>query len=172
LAIFIDYGQITVDGERAAAQRICKLLDLELVEISCDASMIGSGSLRFGAAAGLRKEYWPFRNQFLLTIGAMYGETYAVDEILFGSVKEDLRFPDCTKKFFDRCNHLISLQHSGIRISAPAVEMSVIDLVKRSNMTWEIFGWCHSCNVSARSCGQCGSCVKASRVLAALDQTE
>ena len=54
----------------------------------------------------------------------------------------------------------MSLQEGGITVTAPAISMTAVDLVRMSGIPREVLAWAHSCHISDFACGQCRGCVK------------
>ena len=69
---FVDYGQIPAKGELRACRSIADALDLPLDVHTADLRSFGGGLMAGGAAEGAAPEFWPFRNQMLITLAAMY----------------------------------------------------------------------------------------------------
>jgi 7-cyano-7-deazaguanine synthase len=170
VALTINYGQVCAEAEIQAASQICKELTIEHEIISVDCSSLGSGDL-----SGLPPdpiapvpEWWPFRNQLLLTLASMRAIKLGVDTLLFGSVKSDFIHIDGRKEFFEKINDITSLQEGSIHIEAPAVELSSAELIKLSGIERPILAWAHSCHVSNFACGSCRGCYKHQAVMAEL----
>ncbi|MDP1807908.1 MAG: 7-cyano-7-deazaguanine synthase, partial [Acidimicrobiales bacterium] len=69
--VFIDYGQRPAAGEERAAGAVTDALGLALTVVHADCSAVGAGALaaRPPAAHSPSAEWWPFRNQLLVTLG-------------------------------------------------------------------------------------------------------
>lgn len=162
IAITIDYGQKCSKAELNASVKVCKILNIKHIKINIDCSKIGSGDLFNNRPLNIGKseEWWPFRNQLIITIAAIKAITLGVQELLIGTVKSDDQYRDGTSEFFSRVNDLISYQEGGIKISAPAINLSSIDLIKKSKIPNDILYWAHSCNKNNVPCGLCDSCLK------------
>ena len=72
LCITIDYGQQPAPGEIRAAKAIAAELSLRHEVIRVDASAVGSGLLAGAShlSEQMPPEWWPYRNQLLITIAA------------------------------------------------------------------------------------------------------
>ncbi|MDQ3816329.1 MAG: 7-cyano-7-deazaguanine synthase [Acidobacteriota bacterium] len=161
-AFTVDYGQMGAKGEIHAARQVCKAIGIEHEVISVDCRPLGSGDL-FGKPPALgapMSEWLPFRNQLLLTLAGMRAIPKGAQALLFGAVKPDSVHADGTKEFFEAMDKAFALQEGGLRILAPAIEMTTAELIRVSNIPLSILGWAHSCDVSASACGRCGSCSK------------
>lgn len=169
-ALFIDYGQKPAQGERAAALQIARTLDLPFSELTVDCSGIGSGLLAGQDPSMLAPtdEWWPFRNQLLVTLAAGWSIDRGFRTILLGTVASDgARHTDGSTDFVASLDKLVAMQEGSIRVHAPAIEMSSVDLVVNSRITKSIIGWTHSCHRQKLACGACPGCVKRLQVLEA-----
>lgn len=162
IAITIDYGQKCSKAELNASAKVCKLLNIKHIKINIDLSKIGSGDLfnNKPLSIGKSEEWWPFRNQLIITIAAIQAITLGIGELLIGTVKSDKQYNDGTIDFFKKINDLISYQEGAIKISAPAIKLSTIDLIRKSKIPHYILYWAHSCNKDNVPCGLCQSCLK------------
>ena len=140
IAITIDYGQKTAEAEIKSATAVAKILNVEHHIISINGSSLGSGSLSDNASLPEAPsfEWWPYRNQLIVTIAAMEAIKLGVEEIMVGTVKSDSAYKDGTKEFYEQLNTLMALQEGGIKIS------------------------------SNTPCGRCRSCMKYREVKASL----
>src|SRR5690349_9850191 len=75
LAITIDYGQLPARAEIDAATAAARDLELEHDIVRIDCRSIGSGDLAgtLSHAVAPAPEWWPYRNQLLITIAAAHG---------------------------------------------------------------------------------------------------
>ena len=160
--ITINYGQKPAEGEIRAASAVCKTLDIEHVVVHADISALGSGDL-----AGLppaddapATEWWPYRNQFLLTVAAMKCLSLRAPELMIGALRTDGFHADGTAEFMGRMNELFSLQEGELEVSAPAIEFTAVQLVEKSQAPHSVLAWSHSCHVAAHACGYCRGCRK------------
>lgn len=172
LALTIDYGQLPARGELWAASRVCRALGLEHHVLRIDCSDIGSGLL---AGREIDKhapvpEWWPYRNQLLVTLAGAWGISRGANEILIGSVAGDSRHTDGTTDFYDLLDQLMALQEGRLRVRAPAIDMSSAELITKSEIPNSVLGWTHSCHVSDVACGSCPGCAKRRDVLTSIDR--
>jgi 7-cyano-7-deazaguanine synthase len=168
LTLTIDYGQTPVIGETQAAAAVCRELGLRHHVLRADCSAVGSGLLASSApAAGAPSaEWWPYRNQLLVTLAAAWGVGYDLQTIVVGSVLGDgERHADGTKEFYDRLDAVLAVQEGGVRVSAPASTMTSDELITASGISDAVLGWTHSCHSSDLACGTCPGCVKHREVL-------
>jgi len=162
VAITIDYGQKPAPGEIRAASAVCAALDIMHVVISADISALGSGDLvgeapSDGAPAS---EWWPYRNQFLISLAAMKCHQLGQSELMIGALNTDGFHADGTLEFIERINALLSLQEGSLSVSAPAITLTAAELVRRSEIPEELLCWSHSCHVAETACGFCRGCRK------------
>ena len=162
IAVTIDYGQKPAQAEIQASLEVCRALEIEHVILRIDCSAIGSGDLAGTAALPMApaSEWWPFRNQLLVTIAAARVLSRGVKTLLLGTVESDRIHADGTPQFVAAISDLLSLQEGSLRIEAPAIELSSASLVRASGVPIGILAWAHSCHVSNFACGRCRGCAK------------
>jgi len=105
-------------------------------------------------------EWWPFRNQLLLTLAGMRAIAIGVDELMLGSVASDGSHADGRPEFYSLIGSLMMMQEGAIRVTAPAIDMSTVDLVRRSRAPHDLIAWAHSCHTGPLACGACRGCIK------------
>jgi len=162
IAITIDYGQRAAEAEITAAGQVAKEIGMQHEVITIDCRAIGSGDMAGNDALDVAPvpEWWPFRNQLLLTFAAARGIVLGITELMTGSVSSDGTHADGRSDFYDAIDRVTTLQEGGIRISAPALDMTTTELVRRSGVPRDILAWAHSCHTGNLACGQCRGCVK------------
>lgn len=168
LTLTIDYGQAPAKAEATAAKEVCRELSLEHLTVTIDCRSLGSGLLAQTApvADAPSPEWWPYRNQLLVTIAAAWGLPRGVTSIVVGSVASDAtRHRDGTAEFYERLAALVAMQEGEISITAPAIDLSTEELVAASGVTDAVLGWTHSCHRGNISCGACPGCAKRREVL-------
>lgn len=161
-AFTIDYGQLAASREIDASKQICDEIGIKHHILNIDLKSLGSGDL-LGVSADKHapaSDWWPYRNQILITLAAMYGIKLGVNEILIGSVKSDEYHIDGSKAFIDSMNHLLSLQEGHMKLSAPAIDMTTVELILTHNIPIELLGWAYSCHKGNHACRQCRGCYK------------
>jgi 7-cyano-7-deazaguanine synthase len=162
LAITVNYGQVPalaeVDAARAAARDL--RLEHEIVPIDC--SVIGSGDLAGSRphSAAPASDWWPYRNQLLITIAAARALASGVSRLLIGTVASDHFHVDGRPDFIALMADVLRLQEGNLELEAPAATMSSAELVRVSGVPIEILAWAHSCHTSNFACGRCRGCVK------------
>lgn len=162
IAITIDYGQKAAKAEIAAAERVAATLCMEHHVINVDCSSLGSGDLL--GKAPLKEapitEWWPYRNQMLVTLALMKAIQLNVCELMVGSVKTDAQHTDGTREFYDKLSELVAMQEGKIKVTAPAIGMTTVELVKKSGISESLLMYAHSCHTSNTPCGKCHGCMK------------
>lgn len=167
VAFTIDYGQLSAQGEIQAAAAVCQSLKIGHEIISVDCGALGSGDLSGKQPDPLAPvtEWWPFRNQLLLTLAGMRAIPLGVKTLLFGSVRTDSIHVDGRDSFFESMNKVFSIQEGAMAVDTPAIHLTTAELVKLSGVPVSILAWSHSCHVSNFACGNCHGCFKYSDVL-------
>ncbi len=170
----IDYGQRPATAELEAAKEICRALGLTHEVERVPINSFGAGMLagKPMSASSPHEEFWPFRNQFLITLGAMYAMSHSLYSVLIGTVRNDGRHTDGSARFLKQISELTACQEGQISILAPAIELSSVDLVRVSGITQSVLGWTHSCHNSDVACGNCPGCRKHAETMDALSGTD
>lgn len=162
VAITINYGQLAAESEMAASRTICKQLNIthHIVEIDC--RQLGSGDMAGSDADQLApaSDWWPYRNQMLVTLAAMKAISLGVTHLWLGTVKSDGFHRDGSPEFMQAISHLLSLQEGGMVVEAPAIELSTAELVRASGIPAGALAWAHSCHKANVPCGNCRGCNK------------
>jgi len=163
VAVTIDYGQKPAHAEIDAASEICRTLDLRHEIIRVDCSSLGTGNLAGQPVSSLSEapEWWPFRNQLLVTLAGMKLVTKGLAEIIIGTVRGDSDVhADGRAEFISCLDAIMRVQEGGVRVTAPAIKLSSEELLSCSGATADLLGWTFSCHVSEYACGQCRGCTK------------
>lgn len=157
---FVDYGQLPAAGELRAARSLAEAMDLPLDTRDVSLKGVGRGTLAGEAEpTTAAPEFWPFRNQMLVTLAAM---TFANEDplkILIGTVATDNVHPDGRPEFIDRMSALLSAQ-GNIRLLAPALGLTGPELVQEAALPAHLLGWTFSCHTGEWACGRCRGCTK------------
>jgi len=166
IAYTIDYGQIVANREIYVSNYICELLNIEHKVITVDCKHLGSGSLADSKTSDVSpsKEWWPFRNQLLVTLAAMQSIKDSVNEIYLASVKSDNFHKDGTKDFYTLINNLLSYQEGYIRVICPTLDNYSHELIEKYNVPKKFITMAHSCHISNLACGKCSGCIKQLKV--------
>lgn len=167
IGITIDYGQLPAQSEIEASQAICKELGIEHEVIVVNCRHLGSGDLAGSKpiSDSPSSEWWPYRNQLLVTLAAMKVSQMSVNELLVGSVSSDGFHVDGTAPFYVQLNKLLQMQEGALKVTVPAIGMSSVELVKASSIPSRLLCWAHSCHVSNLACGDCRGCFKHQSVM-------
>jgi len=162
VAITLDYGQRAAEAEITAASQVANILGMEHHVLRIDCSSLGSGDLVGTPPIGNApvSEWWPYRNQMLVTLALMKAIQLGVCELMVGSVKTDAQHTDGTAAFYELLSKLVLMQEGSIRVTAPAIEMTTVELVKQSGIPENILMYAHSCHTSNHPCGRCHGCTK------------
>lgn len=166
-AYTVDYGHSAAAGEIRAASAIAEAIHAEHRIIRADCSSLGSGDMAGTEASPLAPipEWWPYRNQLLITLAGMRAIADGVDELMLASVSSDGKHADGRADFFRAIDAVMSLQEGAVRITAPALALTTAQLVRNSGISRELLAWSHSCHVSEYACGRCRGCAKHAAVM-------
>ena len=162
MAITIDYGQLPAAAEIAAAAAACMQLKIDHHVLHVDCRALGSGDMA-GSIANVHapaSDWWPYRNQLLITLAAMKAITLGINRLLLGTVRSDESHRDGTAAFMESISALLALQEGGITVEAPAIGMNTVELARHSGIPAEVLAWAHSCHKSDVTCGSCRGCNK------------
>lgn len=167
LAIFISYGQKCADAELQASSQICHELDIPFDPVFIECSSLGSGDLSGQPAISVApaSDWWPFRNQLLITAAATRAVSLNIQSLLIGTVRSDASHADGTPQFIEAMSKLLLLQEGRLDLCAPAIQLSTAELVKKSNIDISILHWTHSCHRGNFACGLCRGCNKHREVM-------
>lgn len=167
IAITIDYGQAPAQTEIRSSKVVAEILGISHHVIKIDCSELGSGDLINKSAVEISPstEWWPYRNQLLVTLAAMKAVSLNVSELMIASVENDGFHKDGTKLFYEFINKLVEYQEGAIKVSAPCLEYSTVELIKKSGVPRDILLWAHSCHKSNIPCCNCRGCNKYAEVL-------
>ncbi len=167
LAYTVDYGQICAAAEIEAARAISGELKIPHEVITIDCRALGSGDLSGKPSISIAPvpEWWPFRNQLLLTVAAMRAVGNGVRTLMFGSVKSDAVHADGRREFFEMIGAVMAMQEGGLKVETPAINLTSPELIKVSKIELPVLAWAHSCHTSNYACGNCRGCFKHQGVL-------
>lgn len=163
LAITIDYGQRAAEGEIRASAQVAKELGIAHEVVCVDCSPLGSGDMAGAAAdsAAPTTEWWPYRNQLLITLVGMRAIARQVQTLFIGTVRSDGgNHADGTPEFVQKMNDLMAYQEGHLQVVAPAIEYSTTELVRHAEVPPGLLAWTHSCHKADIACGDCRGCNK------------
>lgn len=167
IAITIDYGQKAAKAEFDASSLICSTLGIEHHLIEVDCRSLGSGDMA-GTASDTHapaSDWWPYRNQLLITLASMKAISLGISKLLIGSVKSDEIHKDGTFPFIEKISELLQLQEGSLIVEAPAIEMSTSSLIEKSGIPIELLLLTHSCHKDIVPCNNCRGCNKHNEIL-------
>jgi 7-cyano-7-deazaguanine synthase len=161
-AITIDYGQRPAAAEISAAGAVAGALGITHLIITVDCRELGSGDMAGSppSAHAPASEWWPYRNQLIITLAAMKAIALGSSRLLVGTVASDEFHQDGTVEFFTRISALTAYQEGGLVVEAPAIKLSTIELIRQSAVPDSILAWAHSCHRADVACGECRGCNK------------
>lgn len=161
LCVTVDYGQRAAAGERIASAALCREMGLVHEILRADLTAVGSGCMsgRTAVKGARAPEFWPYRNQMLITLAAMALLPRGLKALMIGIVATDLH-ADGSPAFLRTIDSLLRMQEGGIRVLAPAVSIGTAELLRSSQFPRDLLGLTFSCHVHQYACGQCGGCIK------------
>jgi 7-cyano-7-deazaguanine synthase len=162
LAVTIDYGQLAAQAEISAASSVARELNTEHLVLQIDCRALGSGDMA-GSRASVHapvSEWWPYRNQLLITFAAARCLDYGVKTLLLGTVRSDEAHKDGTPQFISAMSRLLALQEGEISVEAPAIGLTAVELIRKSSVPSSVLAWAHSCHKASVACGDCRGCNK------------
>lgn len=162
IAFTLNYGQLAAQAEIAASRAICRRLEIPHHVLEIDCRSLGSGDMAGASADHLApaSDWWPYRNQMLVTLAAMKAISFGVTHLWLGTVKSDGSHRDGTPEFVSALSHLMALQEGGMVVEAPAIGLSTAELVRASGIPADCLAWAHSCHKADVACGDCRGCNK------------
>lgn len=162
-AVTIDYGQKAAAAEILAATQVCKELNIKHEVLAVNCSQLGSGDLvqLDPDVHAATSDWWPYRNQLLITLACMRAISRDIQKLYIGTVKSDGdSHQDGTSGFLDRINDLTAYQEGGLHVEAPAIGYTTEELVRMATVPPSLLAWAHSCHKSNIACGGCRGCNK------------
>jgi 7-cyano-7-deazaguanine synthase len=161
-AFTVDYGQLAARAEIEAARAVALDLGIEHYVIEIDTRALGSGDMAGEPpdANAPASDWWPYRNQLLVTVAAMRGISLGVTELMLGAVATDAQHRDGTATFVKRLDALMKCQEGEIRVTAPAIALRTVDLIRQVHVPRSLMAWAHSCHSGNLPCGRCRGCSK------------
>lgn len=162
LAITIDYGQRAARGEIRAASVVCESLGLRQRVVQVDCRALGSGDMAGTEPSAVApvSEWWPYRNQLLITLAAAIALQEGMNIVSLGVVSSDACHADGRLEFLEAMRSVLGAQEGGMELEFPAIHESTSALCRRVAIPFEILAWAHSCHISEYACGRCRGCNK------------
>jgi 7-cyano-7-deazaguanine synthase len=162
IALFVDYGQKPAAAEEEASRAACNAIGLSYEVVRADCSALGSGNMSGLPALDVAPvpEWWPFRNQLILTLAGAAALKLDAKHLLIGTLSTDAEHADGRGDFIEAISNLMALQEGGLTVSAPAIGMTALELARTSGVPQSVLSWAHSCHTGNLACGQCRGCLK------------
>jgi len=162
IAIFVDYGQLAARAEEEASKSICAAANIRHEMVSADCSALGSGNMSHQRSLEISPvpEWWPYRNQLILTLAAAAALRLGATGLMIGALSTDEEHVDGQPRFISAISDLMAMQEGGLTITAPAITMNATELVKASGIPQSVLAWSHSCHIGNFACGRCRGCIK------------
>jgi len=166
IAYTVNYGQLPAQREIDISRRVCTILSIPHKVIEIDCSTLGTGSLSPNKALDIAPaaEWWPYRNQLLVTLCLMQGIKDNIQELHIASVKSDAFHKDGTANFYSLLNALSTYQEGEISIHCNTLNYYTHELAVRYKVPEELLLLAHSCHLGNTICGHCSGCLKNLRV--------
>lgn len=162
IAITIDYGQLAAQAEIDASKAVCKRLEIPHQIITIDCRAIGSGDMA-GTDVNTHapaSDWWPYRNQLLITMAAMSAIENSINKLWIATVKTDANHLDGTYSFVSNISQLLSCQEGQMTVEAPAINLTTAALIRHSGIPSSVLALAHSCHKANVVCGNCRGCNK------------
>lgn len=163
LAITLDYGQRAAEAEKHSSAQVCRELGIRHEIVSVDCSSLGSGDMAGTPpdAAAQTSDWWPYRNQLLITLAGMRAISWGMRTLYIGTVRSDGEsHRDGTHEFVQEMDELMAYQEGHLRVVAPAIALSTVELIRLSGVPPGLLAWSHSCHKANIACGDCRGCNK------------
>lgn len=162
ITITVNYGQKSAKTEISSAKEISRLINADHHIIEVDCSSLGSGdmSVHKPNSNAPSSEWWPYRNQMLITLAAMKSISLNVKELMIGCISSDDFHKDGTKEFIKKISDLLEYQEGSLKITAPAIEFKIHDYIAKHQIPLSFLMWSHSCHKSNIPCNSCRGCNK------------
>jgi 7-cyano-7-deazaguanine synthase len=161
-ALTVDYGQVCAEAEVRAARCIAAEVSAAHTVLTVDLRALGIGRLAGMAPTpqSPTPEWWPFRNQLLVTLAAAHAIKCGADSVVIGTLSTDESHADGRSEFIDTLDRLLQLQEGSVRLVAPARSLDAVALARRSKAPRALLALTHSCHTGSHPCGRCRGCQK------------
>ena len=189
LSLTFNYGQKSFLAEKNSSEKIAKFYGIKHSVIDLDwLSRISTSSLNtddevpilnksdltsIDITKNSSKSVWvPNRNGLFINIAACYAEALDYKSIIIGANKEEAAtFKDNSVDFIEAVNNsLKNSTNSVVKVVAPLINLSKIQIIKKAielNVPFELIHSCYSSH--DKHCGKCESCL---RLLRALEENQ
>ncbi len=189
VALTVLYGQrhmVEIEAAKRVARRF-EVADHRFATVSLD--VIGGSALtddidvpKDALGDGIPVTYVPARNTVFLSLALGLAEVVGAGSIWIGVNALDYSgYPDCRPDFIEAFQRLADLatkagvQGAKIRIEAPLIRLSKVEIIEAGLKLGVDFGETHSCydpNPQGGACGHCDSCLLRSRAFKELGMTD
>lgn len=161
-AFTLNYGQLAAQAEIQASRAVALQLGIEHHVLEIDARALGSGDMvgQEPDPKAPASDWWPYRNQLLVTAASMRGVALGVTEMMLGTVATDAQHRDGAPTFVERLDALMRCQEGEMVVNAPAIELTTVELIREAQVPRSLMGWAHSCHTGNLPCGHCRGCNK------------
>jgi 7-cyano-7-deazaguanine synthase len=162
LSLTIDYGQRPAKGEIQAASAVCAELGLSHRVLSVDCKSLGAGDMAGTPALTMApaSDWWPFRNQLLITMAAALALKEGLSSVVIGVIASDSSHADGRPAFLESMKALLHSQEGALTLEYPAIKETTVELCRRIAIPHSVLAWAHSCHVTSFGCGWCRGCNK------------
>lgn len=156
----VDYGHLPAQAEISAARHIASQIGSRHEILKVDCTSLGSGDLTTKPALRFAPtpEWWPFRNQMLITFCAIRALELGIEQLMIGSVRSDAVHGDGTQDFFAAMRAILACQEGALRLETPAINITSQELVSASRIPLDSLLLTHSCHTGDLACGCCRGC--------------
>ena len=170
-AVGFDYGSKHNARELAAAEAICRELDIPYLIIPLafigeyfrSDLLLSGGEMQLGdySEENMRSTVVPFRNGIMLSILAGLAESRDLHQVLIANHFGDHAiYPDCRESFVTPMGEAITAGTSnGVKLVAPYTTLTKAEIVARGTRLGVPYGKTYSCYQGGEHhCGRCGTC--------------
>ena len=156
----VNYGQRPAQAEITAARHVAEQIGSrhEILTIDCSSLVSGDLSTKPVLRVASTPEWWPFRNQLLITFCAVRALELDIRELMLGSVRSDAIHGDGKQEFFGAMRSALRCQEGALILSTPAISMDSHELVSASRIPFDSLLLTHSCHTGDLACGSCRGC--------------
>lgn len=179
--LFIDYGQLSKEGEWKACQKVSESLKLHKPK-HLKIPKIGSlysclltkkGKIPKSSFQSFRREFFPQRNLLLATLASIYTTEMDSKFVGLGVVSGgEASYSDANEVFLGRLNQILNLS-TKVKVIAPFVSKSDRDILRYGLNRNFNYSLTYSCNIRTNMhCGRCASCVRRHQAFAEIGKID
>jgi len=156
LPVFIDYGQRSLQPERAAAEWQCRALGLDLVTLDVS----GIGDTIYAGAASRPHTPLPERNLVITSVALSYAVATRASAVAVGIIRDDLAAYSGTTASFWYAFRDLAATLGSVAIETPLIYFDKAGVVSEGQSLGVDFAHTYSCTVGhALHCGRCRQCL-------------